>query len=132
MERVRRSPRPGSAGSRGRPRERENDMKALLNWLRGSNRSATARPARLGVEQLDERLVPSTVTAPAHPDYVATLGQTRYFTADDGVHGTELFATDGTAAGTRLVKDINPGRDSSSLLYLTTLDGVMYFSADDK
>ena len=31
------------------------------------------------------------------------------FQADDGVNGNELWATDGTEAGTYLVKDINPG-----------------------
>src|SRR5438477_1512576 len=121
----------GNAGSRDRPRNRENDMKALLNWLRGSTRTANpTRPSRLGLEQLDARVVPS-VTAPSDPHYVATLGQMRYFTADDGVHGTELWKTDGSVAGTALVKDINPGRDGSSLVYLTTLNGTMYFSADD-
>jgi ELWxxDGT repeat protein len=37
-----------------------------------------------------------------------SLGETILFAADDLVHGRELFATDGTAAGTRLVADINP------------------------
>ena len=32
-----------------------------------------------------------------------------YFLADDGLHGRELFVSDGTAAGTRLVRDIRPG-----------------------
>ena len=32
-----------------------------------------------------------------------------YFTADDGSHGTELWSTDGTAANTKLVKDLNAG-----------------------
>jgi ELWxxDGT repeat protein len=30
-----------------------------------------------------------------------------YFVGDDGVHGTELFVTDGTSAGTTIIKDIN-------------------------
>jgi ELWxxDGT repeat protein len=46
------------------------------------------------------------------------------------VNGTELWKTDGTAAGTVLVKDINatPGRDPSWVLQIQR--GV-YFRADD-
>jgi ELWxxDGT repeat protein len=32
-----------------------------------------------------------------------------YFTADDGIYGYEFWKTDGTEAGTVLVKDIYPG-----------------------
>ena len=38
---------------------------------------------------------------------------TLFFTADDGIHGRELWKTDGTAAGTVLVKDITPGAHGS-------------------
>jgi ELWxxDGT repeat protein len=36
-------------------------------------------------------------------------GNRRVFLADDGVHGTELWTTDGTPAGTALVRDVCPG-----------------------
>ncbi|MFM7792318.1 MAG: ELWxxDGT repeat protein, partial [Microcystis panniformis] len=42
------------------------------------------------------------------PSYLTTLGNTLFFTAFDGVNGTELWKSDGTAAGTVLVKDIFP------------------------
>jgi ELWxxDGT repeat protein len=36
------------------------------------------------------------------------LGDKAVFSADDGVHGIELRITNGTRAGTHMVKDINP------------------------
>ncbi|MBC8160030.1 MAG: hypothetical protein H7Z42_02335 [Roseiflexaceae bacterium] len=37
------------------------------------------------------------------------------FFADDGVHGRELWVSDGSEAGTQMVMDINPGPGSSEL-----------------
>ncbi|HEX2099330.1 MAG TPA: ELWxxDGT repeat protein, partial [Candidatus Synoicihabitans sp.] len=53
------------------------------------------------------------------------------FIHDDGIHGRELWATDGTAAGTRLVRDINPGPADGEVDSLTPLNGVAYFWAND-
>jgi ELWxxDGT repeat protein len=45
-------------------------------------------------------------------------------------NGYELFKTDGTTAGTQLIKDINPGSANSNPALLTNVNGVLYFRAE--
>ena len=57
-----------------------------------------------------------------------------YFTGNDGVHGDELWKSDGTAAGTVLVKDIDPNGDeggpySSFPRNFVSVDGNLFFAA---
>lgn len=54
-----------------------------------------------------------------------------YFTADDGIHGRELWVSDGTSEGTRMVGDLQPGPRSSAVQELTVVDGRLYFAAND-
>lgn len=54
-----------------------------------------------------------------------------YFRANDGLHGQELWTSDGTAVGTYRVSDINPGLGSSTPAGLTHLDHRLVFSASD-
>ncbi len=49
----------------------------------------------------------------------------------DGVNGGELWKSDGTAAGTVLVKDIRPGLSTSYPGNLTAVGNTLFFTADD-
>jgi ELWxxDGT repeat protein len=61
----------------------------------------------------------------------AQLGSTIVFPADDGSHGQELWRTDGTTAGTSMLRDINPGAAASFPRSLTIFNGAVYFAAQD-
>ncbi len=54
-----------------------------------------------------------------------------FFSASDGVRGFELWQTDGTIAGTRLVQDLAPQGPSSHPARLTATPNHLYFTADD-
>jgi ELWxxDGT repeat protein len=100
-------------------------------------------PFRLTVESLEARFAPAgglsaalvadilPGSAGSNPANYVVLNNALYFTANDGVHGSELYKSDGTAAGTVLVKDINPGSGDSNPTALTPVGSTLYFSADD-
>lgn len=50
------------------------------------------------------------------PSFMAEINDAVLIVAEDS-NGKELWKTDGTAAGTVLIKDINPGTGSSSPFY---------------
>lgn len=58
--------------------------------------------------------------------WLINVNGTVYFEADDGVHGTELWKTDGTTGGTVMVADMNPGQASSYPWELTNVGGTLY------
>ncbi|QDV46619.1 hypothetical protein Enr13x_65280 [Stieleria neptunia] len=65
-------------------------------------------------------------------DDVVRFGDESFFVADDGMHGTELWKTDGTVDGTEMVKDLLPGPDTSSPAELTVLGNELFFTALDE
>jgi ELWxxDGT repeat protein len=58
-------------------------------------------------------------------------GTLLYFNADDGIHGVELWKSDGTGAGTAMVKDICPGTCSSNPTSLVASGTKVYFRASN-
>ncbi len=85
------------------------------NPLRRTPMRPTFRPR---IEILEDRSVPSAalvadinvtyvqgVNQSSNPGGLTPVGNTLYFTADDGVHGPQLWRTDGRAGGTVPVED---------------------------
>jgi ELWxxDGT repeat protein len=72
-----------------------------------------------------------SIPASSYPSFLTDVDGTLFFSAHDGVHGQELWMTDGTPAGTKLVADIYPGPEGSYPTDLINVDGMLFFSADD-
>lgn len=72
--------------------------------------------------------------SPTITDYsltdLATLGEYVYFAADDGVHGLEVWKSDGTRQGTVLVKDVRAGPGGSYPSKFAGVGGRVYFFAN--
>jgi ELWxxDGT repeat protein len=101
------------------------------------------RRRKLRVERLEDRAMlagdlelvrdvnATPVTVSSFPNDFVDVGATLYFTANDGVNGFELWRSDGTAAGTLLVKDIFPGSLNAYRRYLTDVGGALFFNANN-
>ena len=73
-----------------------------------------------------------TVGGDLSQGFTVAVGGTLFFVADDGASGNELWKSDGTAAGTVLVKNIAPGPLGSDPFWLTRVGSRVYFAADNR
>ncbi|MEK6271497.1 MAG: hypothetical protein AABM42_02470, partial [Actinomycetota bacterium] len=71
----------------------------------------------------------STDSSPAE---LTNVAGTLFFRAGEATNGIELWSSNGTAAGTKLVKNIAPSNGWSTPDYLTNAAGTLFFTADDQ
>jgi ELWxxDGT repeat protein len=69
----------------------------------------------------------NTNSGSSAPFGTLVIGDKAFFIADDGNTGRELWVTDGTSNGTRLVKDIVAGDDWGYITNMTNLNGTLLF-----
>lgn len=62
------------------------------------------------------------------PSHITHVNGVVYFAADDGQHGRELWRSDGTPEGTKLVRDLRPGAASTGFVSLAAVRNTLYFS----
>lgn len=60
-----------------------------------------------------------------------TINGVVYFMASDGLHGHELWKTEGNGSSTTLIKDIATGPRSSNIGNMVEMNGILYFTAND-
>jgi len=67
------------------------------------------------------------------PAFALAVGERVLLSAQDGVHGRELWVTDGTEEGTQLLIDIHPANPDGNAFIspLLVFKDRLYFSADD-
>ena len=95
-----------------------------------TNPPPTAQPLEprllLAAQQVADLFTPP---ADSYPAGVTDVGGTAFFAAANGGVGRELYRSDGTPAGTVLVKDVNPGPDGSDPSSLINVNGTLFFIA---
>jgi ELWxxDGT repeat protein len=69
--------------------------------------------------------------ASSDPREFLTIGTKTYFTANNGETGNNLWVTDGTEIGTKLVKDILPNSNSFAPSNFTNYNGMLLFWMSD-
>jgi ELWxxDGT repeat protein len=74
---------------------------------------------------------PSLSVVAARLLYPAAHNVRIMLSATDGVNGGEPWVTDGTAAGTAMLSDVNPGAANSASAGFTRAGGQVFFTAND-
>ena len=73
---------------------------------------------------------PVVSPSPSNHNLLANVNGTLYFLGEDEAHGREIWKSDGTSAGTVMVKDINPGAGDSDAHRFVDVNGTVFFVAE--
>jgi trimeric autotransporter adhesin len=101
------------------------DMDGLEMWVSDGTTAGTSKTKDIN------QLINGTPNTGSTSFGTVIFNGAYYFGAGDEDHGMELWKSDGTTAGTVMVKDIWPGIGASVPSNLTVFNGVLYFVAND-
>ncbi|HYI01666.1 ELWxxDGT repeat protein, partial [Hyalangium sp.] len=102
------------------------ELPLLVPSSEGRMRQELARPEPYLVQNI------RVGTHGAVPFDLTDVNGTLYFTANDGLHGRELWKSDGTESGTALVEDITPGAGSPDIKPVGALGSTFFFSTPEQ
>ncbi len=91
--------------------------------------SATSEPSVWSTDEASAEHITSFPGDYFPIESLTATGDVFYFTAYDDPHGSELYRSDGTTAGTEMVADIFPGGGGSEPMHLTAAGDDLYFVA---
>lgn len=105
---------------------------AVLYWAKGAWAQGVSDVAAQVQIFLVRDIFPGPVSS--YPAHLVEQRGLLYFTAVEPDHGVELWSSDGTGDGTRMVKDVQPGESDRKpefpdLFDLTPAGDLLYFTA---
>ena len=91
-------------------------------WKTDGTEAGTVQVGSVKVELSPVALLPPLVTR-----LMVSIQGVVYFGGNDGEHGDELWQSDGTVGGTRMISELVPGTSGGSPDALTTAAGALFF-----
>jgi ELWxxDGT repeat protein len=93
--------------------------------------TSTAFEATLSPDSVTSLDAATVTTNDANNHSMALLGTNVIFDADNNGPGNTLWKTDGTTAGTSMIKDLFPSLTCTDINYITTVGSSVFFTGSD-